>query len=44
MQKKNVRNVLQNSTAAVDVQQTLTISMEIFWMPMILAANYRENA
>ena len=43
MQKKNAETVLQDSTAAADVQQTPIISMEILMMHMILAVNCRKS-
>ena len=43
MQKRNAENVSQDSIAVADVQQTLTISMEIFWMPMILGELQRKR-
>ena len=43
MQKKNVRNVLQNIIAVADVQQIRINSMEILMMHMILVVKCKEK-
>ena len=43
MRKKNEVTVLQNSTAAADVQQTPTISMEISTMHTTSDVHFRKS-